>query len=719
MLAPLTLFVAHRHRRRDDRRRLRARVPARPGDRVRQPGAPGVRLARSSAPTASSTPSASTASSSTARASPAPRRRAAIIASPGVGPCFVLNAAVLRGHVRRAARRWTRGALATRRARAGAPAGRSARRRGSCGDGPRLRTPLAMMVLVGTLSFNFQVLLPLLAHTTWHGTAATYALLTSAMGVGSVAGALLAGARGRVSLAPARRRRHRCSAPPSWPPPPRRRWRLQVAALVPLGAASVTFAAGVNSSLQLAAPPDLRGRVMALYSVVFIGSTPIGAPIAGWLAETHGPRAGLVLGGVAALPPALLAQLSHRRALGKARSMQARTLTERWASGPIRSSATEPATSGCTPPRGRRSPRPRRPRPSRRKRRWRVLLAGAGLAGVLAALIVIATVALTRDDDSAQNERAVVAAGRLDEQDGRDAHQPDLRPRQRQRRLHPGQDRRRAAARAAASSSPATARSSPTTTSWRTPTRSRSASTTTASPSTARVLGTDPSSDLAVLRGRPGQDAGQGQAADARGLLQRQGRRQRDRHRLPARARPDGDRRASSPASSRTIQAPEQLHDRQRPADGRADQPRQLRRAAVRRPRARDRRQRPDRHGGQQRQRRHRLRRSRRTPSARSSRACRRARPSSAPTSACRRARPATGRPARSSATSPPAGRRTGPGLRAADSLTGDGRGHHRRHQRQDRGRPGRPLLDHRRPRRRATRRRSPTCATASSRRRR
>ena len=56
-----------------------------------------------------------------------------------------------------------------------------------------------MMALVGTLSFNFQVLMPLLASETWHGTAATYALLTAAMAVGSVAGALASGARGRVS----------------------------------------------------------------------------------------------------------------------------------------------------------------------------------------------------------------------------------------------------------------------------------------------------------------------------------------------------------------------------------------------------------------------------------------------------------------------------------------------------------------------------------------
>ena len=165
---------------------------------------------------------------------------------------------------------------------------------------PILFIPLAMMALVGTLSYNFQILLPLLADFTWRGTATTYALLTTAMGVGSVAGALIAGARGRVSptllvvaaaafgvlmLAAA--------AAPTLP--------LQVAVLGPLGMVTVTFAAGVNSMLQIEVEPQMRARVMALYSVVFLGSTPIGAPLVGGLAEIAGPRAGLVLGAVAAL----------------------------------------------------------------------------------------------------------------------------------------------------------------------------------------------------------------------------------------------------------------------------------------------------------------------------------------------------------------------------------------------------------------------------------
>jgi predicted MFS family arabinose efflux permease len=76
----------------------------------------------------------------------------------------------------------------------------------------------------------------------------------------------------------------------------------------------VTLAASVNSALQLASEPEMRGRVMALYSVVFLGSTPIGAPLAGWLSESIDPRAALVMAGVAALVGGVLARLAFERA---------------------------------------------------------------------------------------------------------------------------------------------------------------------------------------------------------------------------------------------------------------------------------------------------------------------------------------------------------------------------------------------------------------------
>jgi hypothetical protein len=132
------------------------------------------------------------------------------------------------------------------------------------------------------------------------------------MAVGSVIGALASGARGRVSprilVAAATgfgALELLAALAPSLP--------LQVLALIPLGAVTVTFSAGVNSSLQLAVSPAMRGRVMALYSVVFLGSTPIGAPLVGWLAQVAGPRAGMALGAIAALTAAALARAAFAR----------------------------------------------------------------------------------------------------------------------------------------------------------------------------------------------------------------------------------------------------------------------------------------------------------------------------------------------------------------------------------------------------------------------
>jgi MFS family permease len=239
-----------------------------------------------------------------------PATAGAVIAFLGVAPCFLLNALTFVAMLVALRRMDPRELIA-------APV--AARERGQLRAAlryvlatPALRIPLAMMAVVGTLSFNFQVLLPLLARFTWDGNASTYAGLTAAMGIGSVGGALASSARGRVSariltvascgfgalmlLA---------AIAPTFP--------LQLLALVPLGAMSVTFAAGVNSALQLAVEPALRGRVMALYSVVFVGSTPVGGPIAGWLSEAVGPRAGLVLGGVAALAAGLVARRAFER----------------------------------------------------------------------------------------------------------------------------------------------------------------------------------------------------------------------------------------------------------------------------------------------------------------------------------------------------------------------------------------------------------------------
>jgi predicted MFS family arabinose efflux permease len=243
-----------------------------------------------------------------------------MIATAGVGPCFLVNAlsfaamlVALRGMngaeldaTRPAAREpgQLRSALAYVRAT------------------PELLVPLAMMAVVGTLSYNFQVLLPLLARYTWHGGPGTYAALAVAMGIGSVSGALVAGARNRVTpgllsgaaIAFGVAELAVAAAPTA---------AIQMVALGVLGAVSVTFAASVNSTLQLAAAPEMRGRVMALYSVVFLGSTPIGSPLVGWLAEVGGPRTGLLLGAIAALGTGLVARAAFARA--DARRVRTRT----------------------------------------------------------------------------------------------------------------------------------------------------------------------------------------------------------------------------------------------------------------------------------------------------------------------------------------------------------------------------------------------------------
>ncbi len=221
-----------------------------------------------------------------------------LIATLGVAPCFLINAATFAAMI--VALRGMDPQLLS--APPVADPGRSGVRdalRYVRGE-PSLLIPLVMMVVVGTLSFNFQVLLPLLGRFTFEGGAGAYTALAVAMAIGSVGGALATGARGRVSerlitgsAAAFGLFALLAAAAPTLP--------LALMALIPLGAVSVTFAAGINSTLQLDASPAMRGRVMALYSVVFLGSTPIGAPIVGALAEVAGPRSGLVLAGVAAL----------------------------------------------------------------------------------------------------------------------------------------------------------------------------------------------------------------------------------------------------------------------------------------------------------------------------------------------------------------------------------------------------------------------------------
>jgi MFS family permease len=233
-----------------------------------------------------------------------------LIATIGVEPCFALNAASFAFMI------WVLAGMDTEKLR---PSKIAEREPGAVREGlryvrrePELWIPLGLMAIVGTLGYNFQSVLPLLARFTFHGGPSTYAVLVAAMGLGAIIGALINGARGSVTpmlLIGAALVFGLLSLLAAGAPT----MTLEILALAPLGAATVTLAASINSSLQLASEPTMRGRVMALYSIVFLGSTPIGGPLSGWLSEAVDPRAALVMGGVAAIAGALFARVAFAR----------------------------------------------------------------------------------------------------------------------------------------------------------------------------------------------------------------------------------------------------------------------------------------------------------------------------------------------------------------------------------------------------------------------
>ena len=233
-----------------------------------------------------------------------------MIATVGVEPCFAINAATFGAMI---AALWRMEPAALR------PAPQVPREPGAVRSGlrhvastPRLAVPLALMAVVGTLGYNFQTVLPLLARFSFGGGATVYAALVSAMAVGSVGGALATGARGHTSasvIAASALGFGVLSLLAAGAPT----LVLELPVLALLGAATVTFAASVNSYLQLEVRPDMRGRVMALYSIVFLGSTAIGGPIAGWLSEAFDPRVALVLAGVSGLSAAWAARTALAR----------------------------------------------------------------------------------------------------------------------------------------------------------------------------------------------------------------------------------------------------------------------------------------------------------------------------------------------------------------------------------------------------------------------
>jgi MFS family permease len=179
---------------------------------------------------------------------------------------------------------------------------------------------LVLMAVVGTLAFEFQVSIPLIAERSLAGGAGTFTLLYSSLSAGAVVGGLIMARRrsvdarflirsalwmaawmGLLALAP------------------------NVAAALPaavlVGLTSVLLIAGSNAFVQTAADPAMRGRALALVSVIFLGSTPIGGPIVGAVAEQFGARFGVAIGAIATAAAAVWA-LSRTRGAETTRTLE-------------------------------------------------------------------------------------------------------------------------------------------------------------------------------------------------------------------------------------------------------------------------------------------------------------------------------------------------------------------------------------------------------------
>ena len=163
-----------------------------------------------------------------------------------------------------------------------------------------LRNLLIMMAIVGTFTYEFQVNLPLIAKYTFNSNADGFALLNSAMGIGAVLGGLATASRKKVTTSNLIKTVFAfggavvlTAISPSL--------HIAIFSMVIVGVFSIRFTSIGETMLQLESPPNMRSRVMALWSVAFLGSTPIGGPIIGWIGEHTDPRWGLTVSGLAAL----------------------------------------------------------------------------------------------------------------------------------------------------------------------------------------------------------------------------------------------------------------------------------------------------------------------------------------------------------------------------------------------------------------------------------
>ncbi len=201
------------------------------------------------------------------------------------------------------------------------PNARASQARGNLMEGlryvharPDLKAILWMLFLIGTFGLNFPIFISTMSVKVFHGGANQYGFLTSVMAIGTLVGALLAAGREKPhfgllligSVLFGIGFTFAAFTPNAW---------LFGTSLIIIGVSALTFTNSTNSLMQLSTEPNMRGRVMALRLAIAVGTTPLGAPIVGWIADTLGPRWALGLGataGFTAASVALYYMLKHQ-----------------------------------------------------------------------------------------------------------------------------------------------------------------------------------------------------------------------------------------------------------------------------------------------------------------------------------------------------------------------------------------------------------------------
>jgi MFS family permease len=192
------------------------------------------------------------------------------------------------------------------------PSPRASRKRGNLVEGfryvrsrPDIMVILLMVFLIGTFGLNFPIFISTMSTVVFHKGAAEYGVLSSVMAIGSVAGALLSARRDKprlsflfISTAIFGAGCAVAAIMPTY-------WGFGLALIV-VGLAAQTMMTTANGAVQLTTPPAVRGRVMAIYMAIFMGGTPIGAPIVGWVANEFGPRWSLGVGAASGILAALV-----------------------------------------------------------------------------------------------------------------------------------------------------------------------------------------------------------------------------------------------------------------------------------------------------------------------------------------------------------------------------------------------------------------------------